>query len=135
MKIKFKEEKISEILNYIKNYSPNKHFTNEDNEIIDKLKNKINNLEKKTKKENNYFTETNSNIKFVYIKGGDFKINRHKIVSLKSFWISESEVSQEQFKNILKTNPSKFIGNMKPVESINYFEIKEFLNKLNQSQK
>jgi formylglycine-generating enzyme required for sulfatase activity len=46
-------------------------------------------------------------------------------------WISETLITQRLWTNITGTNPSKFNGIDKPVESVSYYEVYAFIDKLN----
>ena len=54
---------------------------------------------------------------FEYLKGKSFKIT-------KPFYIGVFEVTQKQYEMIMKTNPSKFPGDMRPVEQVRYIDIR-----------
>ena len=53
-------------------------------------------------------------------------------VTLSSFYIGESEVTQELWEAVMGSNPSKFKGAKKPVETVSWNDCQEFINKLNQ---
>ncbi|TAE30711.1 MAG: hypothetical protein EAZ92_04045 [Candidatus Kapaibacterium sp.] len=46
-------------------------------------------------------------------------------------WIGETFVPQSVWTKIMTTNPSKFRGDTKPVESVSYNEVEVFMDKLN----
>ena len=52
-------------------------------------------------------------------------------VSLKNYYIGETEVTQELWKAVMGNNPSFFDGNNLPVENISWEECQEFIRKLN----
>ena len=55
----------------------------------------------------------------------------HK-VTLSSFYIGETEVTQALWQAVMDDNPSYFIGNLqRPVEKVSYKDCKEFIRKLN----
>jgi formylglycine-generating enzyme required for sulfatase activity len=83
------------------------------------------------------------NIEFVYIEGGEFIMGspysskkharaderpQHRVI-VSSFWIGKYEVTQEQYKAIMKNNPSKFKGKTRPVEKVSWDDAMEFCNK------
>ena len=55
----------------------------------------------------------------------------HK-VTLSSYYIGETEVTQELWQAVMGNNPSKFVGNKRPVENINFNDCQQFVNKLSQ---
>lgn len=63
-----------------------------------------------------------------FIKSGKTQI---QIEIKEDIWISETLVTQQLWTEIMTINPSKFIGQKKPVENISYNEIELFLIKLN----
>lgn len=52
-------------------------------------------------------------------------------VTLSNYAISETEVTQGLWKAVMGSNPSKFKGNNKPVESVSWNECQEFIRQLN----
>ena len=54
---------------------------------------------------------------FEYLRGKSFKIT-------KPFYIGVFEVTQKQYEMVMKTNPSKFKGDMRPVERVSYIDIR-----------
>ena len=55
----------------------------------------------------------------------------HK-VTLSSYSIGETEVTQELWKAVMGSNPSNFSGNQNPVEKISWNDCQTFITKLNQ---
>ncbi len=56
------------------------------------------------------------------------------IVQIKNFWMADAPVTIEQYKAVMKRNPSKFQGHPDlPVESVSWLDVKEFCEKLSQS--
>lgn len=53
-------------------------------------------------------------------------------VTLRSFYMGETEVTQALWKAVMGSNPSRFKGEDKPVESVNWSDVQEFLLRLNQ---
>ncbi|HUU27166.1 MAG TPA: formylglycine-generating enzyme family protein [archaeon] len=54
-------------------------------------------------------------------------------VTLDAFKISEMEITQEQYKTIMGTNPSKFMGFINlPVEGVSWYDAVTFCNKLSE---
>ncbi len=61
---------------------------------------------------------------FILVEGGN----------LDSFYISKYEVTQKEFSSIMGFNPSKFIGDDKPVESITWYDAVMYANKLSEKK-
>ena len=49
--------------------------------------------------------------------------------------MQETEVTQAQWSLIMGNNPSKFKGDNNPVETVTYYEVKNFIKKLNELDK
>ena len=56
---------------------------------------------------------------------------RHK-VTLSSYYIGQTEVTQALWKAVMGNNPSRFKGDNKPVEQVSWDDCQEFVIKLNQ---
>lgn len=82
----------------------------------------------------NPFTSQNE-YKDCMIKFSEDETSQHK-VTLKGFYMAESEVTQGQWYEIMGDNPAKFkTGNPNmPVEQVNWYDAKEFIKKLNQKE-
>ncbi len=52
-----------------------------------------------------------------------------------SLWAGKYEVTQEEYQKIIGLNPSKFGGNLNPVDSVSWNEAMEFCAKLNDAEK
>ena len=84
------------------------------------------------------------NMRMVFVEGGTFDMGATEeqnvsvdtdekpvhTVTLNSFYIAESEVTQAQWRKIMGDNPSHFEGDSRPVENVNWYEAKEFCIKL-----
>jgi formylglycine-generating enzyme required for sulfatase activity len=53
-------------------------------------------------------------------------------VTLSSFALMTTEVTQSQWKELMGSNPSKFKGDDRPVESVSWNDVQDFIAKLNQ---
>jgi formylglycine-generating enzyme required for sulfatase activity len=82
-------------------------------------------------------------MEMVGIRGGDFVMARYdshdnlimREVSIPEFfYISQCEVTQEQYKSVMGSNPSHFKGDQCPVESVSFYEAKEFCRKLSRKE-
>ena len=76
-------------------------------------------------------------IQFVYVKGGLFEMGTsmstddegpvHE-VTLSSFFISKTEITQSQWEKVMGYNNSYFLGEDRPVENVSWYEAIEFCN-------
>ena len=81
------------------------------------------------------------NLKMIYVEGGTFAMGTtsgddderpvHN-VTLDSYYIGESEITQAQWRAIMGYNPSKYTGDNRPVESVTWEEAQEFCKKLSE---
>lgn len=82
----------------------------------------------------------------ILIKGGTFTMGspesenwrsedevQHEI-TVSDFYMSQYEVTQEEYENIMNENPSTFKGNNLPVENITWYDAIEYCNKLSESK-
>ncbi len=91
------------------------------------------------------FIDQTSGIKFIRIKCGTFKMgspsgewidneNKHErpshSVNIDCFYISETEVTQQQWTRVMGNNPSNFRGNTLPVETVSWNDCQIFIEKL-----
>ena len=53
-------------------------------------------------------------------------------VTLSSYYIGETEVTQELWEAVMGSNPSYFSGSQKPVENVSWNDCQEFITKLNE---
>jgi formylglycine-generating enzyme len=93
---------------------------------------------------------TNSiGMKFVWIKPGSFMMGspkeeelrgdnetQHKVTLTKGFYMGVYTVTQEQWKEVMGNNPSKFKGEKNlPVEQVSWLDCQEFIKKLREKDK
>ena len=80
---------------------------------------------------------------FVLVQGGTFKMgstsgeNDEKpvhSVTLSSFYMSDHEVTQAEYKTVMGTNPSSFKGDYLPVEQVSWYDAIEYCNKLSKKE-
>ena len=57
---------------------------------------------------------------------------RHRVTLTKGFWLGKFEVTQSQYAAVMKSNPSYFKTDDRPVERVSWYNAKEFCNKLNE---
>jgi formylglycine-generating enzyme required for sulfatase activity len=96
-------------------------------------------------------SETFTNLKdmeFVLIQPGEFdmgsppnEIGRYQdegpvrhVTIPKSFYMSKYEVTQEQWRKVMGSDPSTFNGSDLPVEMVSWNEVQEFIRKLNERE-
>ena len=65
-------------------------------------------------------------IELVYVEGIDTGM-----MAIKGFFIGRFEITQAQWKAIMGNNLSNFTGDSLPVENVSWWDVKEFLTKLN----
>ncbi|MDR1976444.1 MAG: formylglycine-generating enzyme family protein [Campylobacteraceae bacterium] len=86
-------------------------------------------------------TYTNSiGMDFVLVDAGTFTMGSdknanekpaHNVTISKSFYLSATEVTQEQWEKVLGHNPGKFKAAKNPVESVSWHNVRFFISKLN----
>ena len=87
------------------------------------------------------YTETVNglNLKMILVEGGTFAMGStsgdsdekpvHN-VTLDSYYIGETEITQAQWRAIMGSNPSSYTGDNRPVESVSWEDAQEFCKKL-----
>lgn len=83
-------------------------------------------------------------IKFVFVKGGNFEMGSrmssedekpiHTVV-ISDFYISKTEITQQEWESVMGYNNSHFKGDSLPVESVSWYEALEFCNKKSKAQR
>jgi len=73
-----------------------------------------------------------------FIKGGCFIMGSERTqtdeepaheVCVDDFYLDKYEVTQARWQEVMGFNPSKFVGEQRPVEQVNYFDIQKFIKK------
>ena len=91
------------------------------------------------------FTVSDITFKMLYVEGGTFIMGATSeqggegydnekpthSVTLNSFYMGETEVTQALWKAVMGTNPSQFHGNNLPIEMVSWDDCQTFINKLN----
>jgi len=86
------------------------------------------------------FTVNGVTFNMVRVKKGTFSMGGteysrenpvHSVTLTKSYYISETEVTQELYQAVMGTNPSSFKGSLLPVESVSWNNCQTFITKLN----
>jgi formylglycine-generating enzyme required for sulfatase activity len=83
-------------------------------------------------------------LEMVWIPSGEFMMGspssemergenelQHKVVLTKGFWMGKYEVTQEQWQQVMRNNPSRFQGVDVPVNSVTWNDCQQFITKLN----
>lgn len=101
--------------------------------------------EEQPKPENTDYTVGNVTFTMIYIEGGMFTMGAtaeqgsdyssdeqpaHR-VTLSSYFICSTEVTQELWLEVMGTNPSNFVGINLPVERVSWIDCQEFISRLN----
>ena len=83
--------------------------------------------------------EPKSGMEFVWIPSGCFDMGSnsgetfeqpvHK-VCLKGFWLGKDEVTQEQYQQLVGTNPSDFKGPDRPVDSVSWDDANSYAEEM-----
>ena len=91
----------------------------------------------------NEFTVNGVTFKMIAVEGGTFQMGSNDAgsdsdeqpvhqVTLSSFSIGETEVTQELWQAVMGSNPSYFKGNKLPVETVSWNDCQTFITKLNE---
>ena len=59
-----------------------------------------------------------------FIMGSDQSAEDHLVTLTRAFYIGVFEVTQKQWELVMGSNPSKYVGNARPVESVSYGDIR-----------
>ncbi|MCS7079072.1 MAG: formylglycine-generating enzyme family protein [Chloracidobacterium sp.] len=80
-------------------------------------------------------------IELVLIPAGEFTMGdpsgepdeqpTHRVVISQPFYLGKYEVTQAQWKQIMGSNPSKFVGDDLPVDSVSWKDVQAFIQRLN----
>jgi formylglycine-generating enzyme required for sulfatase activity len=85
---------------------------------------------------NNFYTDPESGIWFAWVPGGYFSTACRPgtaKVWVPGFWMGVYEVSQGEWANVMGNRPARFNqGDDYPVEQVSFWEVQEFIKKLNQ---
>ena len=83
---------------------------------------------------------SNTEFEFMLIPAGEFTMGAkegpssplHRVTISRPFYVSTTEVTQDQWLVLMGNNPSRFKGNgNRPVENVSWHEVQEFIQKLN----
>ena len=96
-----------------------------------------------TSSKENYIERTKKglNMKMIYVEGGTFSMGStdgdsderpvHS-VTLDSYYIAETEVTQAQWRAVMGTDPSNYKGDNRPVDNVSWDDAMEFCKKLSE---
>ena len=83
------------------------------------------------------YTVNGVSFKMISIPGGTFNMGRQGIatpvheVTLDSYFLGETEVTQELWEAVMGNNPSNHQGSKLPVENVSWFDAQAFIGRLN----
>jgi formylglycine-generating enzyme required for sulfatase activity len=82
---------------------------------------------------------------FVWVKAGSFQMGLandttktaplHKVTLSRGYYLQTTEVTQRQWEAVMGSNPSRFKGADLPVETVSWWDVQEFLSRLNEKDK
>lgn len=81
------------------------------------------------------------NLKMIYVEGGTFAMGSNSgesdekpvhNVTLDSYYIGETEITQAQWRAVMGSNPSRYTGDNRPVEWVSWNDAQEFCEKLSE---
>lgn len=89
-----------------------------------------------TKSNNLTFTVNGVKFEMVPVEGGSFTMydpleGRNNNVTLKSYYIGQTEVTQALWKAVMGDNQSTFVGDNLPVQNVSWYDCDNFVDKLN----
>jgi formylglycine-generating enzyme required for sulfatase activity len=65
-------------------------------------------------------------------QGRENRENQVNVKITKGFWMGKYEVTQEQWKAVMGSNPSHFTGDKLPVEKVSWNDVQVFIQKINE---
>ena len=71
---------------------------------------------------------------YVTVKGGSFRMDNSHTVTVNSFIMGTSEVTQELYESVMNANPSTQKGKKLPVETISWYDALKFCNELSKKE-
>ncbi|MCR4714664.1 MAG: SUMF1/EgtB/PvdO family nonheme iron enzyme [Treponemataceae bacterium] len=88
-------------------------------------------------------SSTSINDGFIFVEGGSFTMGNnsgntnekpaHK-VTVNSFYICDHEVTEAEYEAVMWMNPSDYVGDDYPVDSVKWFDALEYCNRLSRNQ-
>ncbi len=85
------------------------------------------------------FTTSLFSIEMVLVKAGTFQMgdsysSTHSVTISKDFYLGKYEVTQKEWKAVIGNNPSNFKGDNLPVETVTWYDVINYCNKLSQKE-
>ena len=71
---------------------------------------------------------------YITVKGGSFKMDNTHTVTVSTFIMATTEVTQDLYESIMNTNPSSFKEKKRPVETISWYDAIRFCNELSKRE-
>ena len=81
------------------------------------------------------------NLKMIYVEGGIFAMGSNSgesderpvhNVTLDSYYVGETEITQAQWRAVMGSNPSRYTGDNRPVERVSWHDAQAFCKKLSE---
>ena len=81
------------------------------------------------------------NLKMIYVEGGTFAMGSNSgesderpvhNVTLDSYYVGETEITQAQWRAVMGSNPSRYTGDNRPVENVSWNDAQAFCKKLSE---
>jgi formylglycine-generating enzyme required for sulfatase activity len=129
------------LTNLVKQKHREEERRREEKEILKKVKLKSEEIPKT-------FISPSNGMEFVLIPAGKFMMGSpsgekgrydyegpaHEVTIKNSFYIGKYPVTQKQWEKVMGSNPSNFKGKDRPVESVSWNDVQEFIKKLNEKE-
>lgn len=94
------------------------------------------------------FTSPSTGMEFILISAGEFIMGSppdeqgryddegpaHEVIIKNSFYTGKYAVTQKQWEKVMGSNPSYFEGEDRPVESVSWDDVQDFIKKLNEKE-
>ena len=81
------------------------------------------------------FTIADLSMEMLWVKPGTFMRDSQRVTLTNGFWLGKHEVTQSQWQKVMGSNPSRFKGVDRPVESVSWTEVTSFCDKLTASER
>jgi len=67
-------------------------------------------------------------------ESSDAELPKHRVCIQNPFYIGETEVTQKIWEEIMGNNPSKIKGLYRPVDKVSWYDVQEFIKRLNERE-